>query len=123
MSNTNCFIENLQQENQRSSKALFEKTVSVAHALQIQTSPEGYNSGRKYLLQTETDNERDQLVHYLKRLVKRTSKELISSFKRRQKHVKKIYNSNVVQSIAALLIFLVSVAMPSNAHIFKIELN
>ncbi len=100
-------IENLQQGNQKSSSVLFEKAVSVVNALQIQTMPEGYNSGRKYLLQTETENDRDQLVQNLKRLVKRASKEVISSFKRRQMYVRRIYNSNAVQSIAALLIFLV----------------
>jgi hypothetical protein len=100
-------IENLQQENQKSSLALFEKAVSVENAIQIQTAPEGYNSGRKYLVQTDTENERDKLVHNLKRRVKHASKELISSFKRRQMYVKKIYNSNAVQGFAALLIFMV----------------
>jgi hypothetical protein len=107
-------IENLQQDrNQKSSSVLFEKAVSVVNALQIQTAPEGYNSGRKYFLQTETESERDQLVHDLKRRVKRASKELISSFKRRQMYVKRIYNSNVVQSFAALLIFLVQSVLTS----------
>ncbi len=100
-------IANLQQDIQQSSSALFEKAVSVDNVLQIQTTPEGYNSGRKYLLQTETEAERDKLVHDLKRRVKRASKEVISSFKRKQLYVKRIYNSNVVQSFAALLIFLV----------------
>ncbi len=100
-------IENFQQDIQKSSSALFEKAVSVDNALQIQTTPEGYNSGRKYLLQTETEAERDRYVHDLKRLVKHASKELISSFKRKQMYVKRIYNSNAVQSFAALLIFLV----------------
>ncbi len=100
-------VENLQQENQKASSAIFEKSVSVLNALQIQTTPEGHNSGRKYLFQTETETERDQLVQDLKRRVKSASQELISTFKRRQINLKRIYNSNAVQSIAALLIFLV----------------
>ncbi len=100
-------IDNLQQVNLNSSLELLEKSVSILNALQIQTTPEGHNSGRKYLLQTDAETERDQLVQDIKRRVKNASKELISASKRRQMYVKRIYNSNAVQSIAALLILLV----------------
>jgi hypothetical protein len=111
-------IENLEQNQQRSSKLLFEKTVNVSNALQIQTIPDGYNSGRKYLIQAENEDERNRLVIDFKRHVKRASIEQISDFQRRQKLVRKIYNSNIVQSFAALLIFMACAAnhQPQNTH-------
>ena len=107
-------IENLEQDSQKSSKILFEKVVSVNNALQIQTIPDGYNSGRKYFLQAESETERNQLASKLKRLVKIASTELVPPYERRKLLVKGIYNSNFVQGFAALLIILVSVA-----HQFK----
>jgi hypothetical protein len=102
-------IENLDHDidHRGASNVLFEKAVSVSHALQIQTVAEGHNSGRKYFLQADTDTQRNQLVAELKRLVRRASTELISSFKRKKMRVRKIYNSDYVQSFAALLILMV----------------
>ena len=101
-------IETLDQGDQRSSsKLIFEKSVSVSNALQIQTITDGHNSGRKYFLQADTDVQQNQLVTELNRLARRASTELISSSKRRQMYVKRIYNSNAVQSVAALLIVMV----------------
>jgi hypothetical protein len=101
-------IENVHQdESLKSSTVLFDTIVSFANALQIQTTPNGHNSGRKYFLQTETETERDQLMHDLRHRVKHASNMLISSFRRSQMRVRKIYNSVVVQSIAAFLIILV----------------
>ncbi len=107
-------VEHLEQDSEKSSKILFDKVVSVSNALQIQTIPDGYNSGRKYFLQTETEIERDQLASNLTRLVKIASTDLVSPHERRKILVKGIYNSNLVQGIAALLIILVR-----NAHQFK----
>jgi hypothetical protein len=108
-----------QDESVESGTVLFDtlKTVSFANAFQIQTTPDGYNSGRKYLFQAETETERDQLVHDLRCRVKHASNLLISSFRRSQIRVRRIYNSVVVQSIAAFLIVLVCLFV----HIFAIR--
>ncbi len=104
-----CGIDNLDHEvDQRGSSTLqLEKAVNALHALQIQTVPEGHNSGRKYFLQADTELQRNELMTQLKSLVDRASTESISSFKRRQMVIKRVYNSNMVQSIAALLIVMV----------------
>lgn len=105
-------IENLDHGDQLStSKLIFEKSVSVSNALQIQTASDGHNSGRKYFLQADTEEQRNQIVTELRRLVRRASTELISSSKRRQIYVRRIYNSKAVQSVAALLILLVRPAI------------
>ncbi len=100
-------IEKLEHDRKNSTKILFDKVVSVNNALQIQTVPDGYNSGRKYFLQAESEAERDQVASNLTRLVKSASTELISTHERRKMLVKEIYNSNTVQAFAALLIILV----------------
>jgi hypothetical protein len=106
-------IENIDHRHFNSSKRLFEQDVHIEHALTIQTTPSGYNSGRKYIVQAASEDERNQLVVDIKRLVQLASSKAISGFKRRQSFVRNLYNSNVVQSIASLLIALVRTVLSS----------
>ncbi len=102
-------VQNLVQNssNFKSSKRLFEQAMIIDHGIEIHTAPDGYNSGRKYILQVDSETELNQLVVDIKRLANRASKKTTSAFQRRKMLVRRVYNSNAVQSIASLLIALV----------------
>jgi hypothetical protein len=116
-------IESLEQNHFNSSKRLFEQDVRIDHALSIQTIPAGYNSGRKYVLQAESETARNKLVVDIKRLVQLATTNTVSDFKRRQLFVKRYYNSNAVQSIASLLIALVRSSLKLKPIPLEVMLN
>ncbi len=86
--------------------ASLETAVDFSRSFQIRTIPDGYNSGRKYFLQVESDSVCSDLVSTLQDLVRMAVLRSKSPGQRRQELIKKIYNSNVFQSCAAVLIIL-----------------
>ena len=85
-----------------------ERAENFEHSFQIRTIPDGHNSGRKYILQAENDLERNKFIAHISSLTKLAKMAEESPFNRTQKFVKKIYNSDAIQGIAASLIVLVS---------------
>ena len=81
-----------------------ERTKNV---LQIETSPEGYNSGRPYQIQTKNGQDFRALFEDLNKLsaTAREEAEKKSKFKKLQGRVGQIFNSNPVQQFLALMIF------------------
>jgi hypothetical protein len=84
-----------------------ESAIDFSRSLQIRTIPDGYNSGRKYFLQAGDDSVCVNLVSTLQSLVRSAVFRSKSPGQRRQELVRRIYNSNAFQSIAAVLIILV----------------
>ena len=74
--------------------------------LQIETTPEGYNSGRPYQIQTKSGQDFRSLLDDLTKLsaTAREEAEKKSRFKKLQSKVGKVFNSNYMQQFLALLI-------------------
>ena len=87
-----------------------ETAVDFSRSFQIRTDPNGFNAGRKYYLQAENDAECMRLVSVLRNFARSAVNQSKSPGQRRQEFVRMIYNSNAFQSLAAVLIILVSVA-------------
>ena len=77
------------------------------NVLQIETTPEGYNSGRPYQIQAKNGQDFRTLIEDLTRLstIAREEAEKKSKFKKLQMRVGKVFNSNLVQQFFALMIF------------------
>jgi hypothetical protein len=80
---------------------------SNKNQLQIETSKEGYNSGRTYLIEATSAQEFRVLYDALNKLstVAREEAEAKSKFKKTQDKVGKVFNSDIVQRILAIMIF------------------
>uniref|UniRef100_A0A7S0MVB5 EF-hand domain-containing protein n=2 Tax=Cryptomonas curvata TaxID=233186 RepID=A0A7S0MVB5_9CRYP len=77
-----------------------------SHALQISTIKDGHNSGRAYYLRVESQEKMETLMRFLQKSSKaaRRRVEAQSFFRKSQHTVRKIYESNVVQGLIAVLI-------------------
>jgi hypothetical protein len=73
----------------------------------IETSPEGYNSGRIYQVEANSSQNFRVMVDDLTRLsvIAREEAEAKSRFRKTQEKVGKVFNSDVVQRILAIMIF------------------
>jgi hypothetical protein len=89
-----------------------ENAVDFSRSFQIRTIPNGYNAGRKYFLQAERDEICSDLVSTLHNFVRSAVLRSKSPGQRRQDLVRRIYNSNTIQSLAAVLIILVGKTDP-----------
>ena len=87
--------------------AALETAVDFSRSFQIRTIPDGYNSGRKYFLQAESDIVCSNLVSTLQGFVRSAVFRSKSPGQRRQELIWRIYNSNFFQSLAAVLIIMV----------------
>ena len=60
--------------------------VKFRHAFQLRTQPEGYNSGRQYIIQARTEEERHKIVNDLIKLSKIASDKFLakSQFRKTQ---------------------------------------
>jgi hypothetical protein len=85
-----------------------------SHALQISTMKDGHNSGRAYYLRVESQEKMETLMKFLQKSSKaaRRRVEAQSFFRKSQYEVRKIYESNVVQGLIAVLIAAVREATP-----------
>ncbi len=74
--------------------------------LEIETHPEGYNSGRIYRIRAASANDFRIILDNLARLsvMARDEADAKSKFKKSQQRVGEIFNSNIIQRIIALLI-------------------
>ena len=80
---------------------------SNKNQFQIETSPQGYNSGRAYLVEANSAQNFRILVEDLTKLstVAREEAEAKSRFKKIQDKVGKVFNSDIIQRILAIMIF------------------
>jgi hypothetical protein len=83
---------------------------SNKNVLQIETSPEGYNSGRPYQIQAATGQDFRALLEDFTKLslAAREEAEAKSRFRKLQDKVGKVFNSDFTQRFLAILIFAVS---------------
>jgi hypothetical protein len=98
-----------EQENQSQANiASLETVASTLSAFQIRTIPTGYNCGRKYCLQADSDDQCEELIKLLDKLAvaARRRKEAKTAIQRSQDSVRAVYNSTPFQMSSALLIFL-----------------
>jgi hypothetical protein len=109
-------IDSMQEVDQNDiSKNNFEAAVDFTHAFQIRTKRDGYNAGRKYFVQANSDQELAQLVAEISRVAKVAAEREAarSKWERMQKKVQKIYNHSWFQGVAAFLIIAVLSYMPT----------
>ena len=78
--------------------------------LQIATSPTGYNSGRSYMLRTDSAVTQEDTILLLSKLSKDAKKRAAAStlFRKLQRKVKKFYERDFCQGFVALIIMMVS---------------
>ena len=91
---------------QQQPKNSFEKAIDFTHAFQIRTVPDGQNAGRKYFLRAESDEQVAALTRQLSQLSRVASDKAASRSRwaKAQRTVRAAYTSDLVQSVAALLI-------------------
>ena len=79
-------------------------------ALQIATRRDGYNSGRSYYLQAETQSQMDGLRSKIQAnaMAARKRAEAANLFRRCQGHTRRVYEASAVQGLIALIIVAVS---------------
>ncbi len=87
--------------------AALETALDFSRSLQIRTIPNGFNSGRKYFLQAESETLCSNLIFTLQGFVGSAIFRSRSPGQHRQELIRRIYNSNSFQSFAAVLIILV----------------
>jgi hypothetical protein len=85
-------------------------TSEVKNAIKISTAEDGYNSGREYLLQTESADRCIKMSKELERLSKAARDRFAfnSKWNRVQEKMRIVYSSNLVQGFVGTLIILVS---------------
>ena len=90
-------------------KSNFESSLDFTYAFQIRTKKDGFNAGRKYFIQTDSDEVMDELIAEISQIAKAISKRLAtkSKWSKVQKRVRRVYNSRVFQGVAAFLIIAV----------------
>ncbi len=95
-------------------KNSFETSIDLSHAFQIRTIKNGFNAGRKYIIQTSSDDVMTELVDEISELVRVITERQATKSKWRkiQKRVRRIYNSSLFQGIAAFLIIAVTFLYP-----------
>jgi hypothetical protein len=108
-------IDTMQDVDQNDiSKNNFESAVDFTNAFQIRTKKDGFNAGRKYFIQANSEEELTQLVaeitHVAKVAVEREAAR--SKWERMQTRVQIFYNNSWFQGIAAFLI----IAVPFLCH-------
>ena len=84
-----------------------ESAESSKNQFQIETSPQGYNSGRAYQVEANSAQNFRILLEDLAKLsaAAREEAEAKSKFKKTQERVGKVFNSDIVQRILAIMIF------------------
>jgi hypothetical protein len=87
----------------------FEASVDFSHAFQIRTRKDGFNAGRKYFVQTSSDDTMTELIDEISQISKAIAEKLATKSKwgKIQKKVRRIYNSSKFQGAAAFLIIAV----------------
>jgi hypothetical protein len=82
------------------------------------TEEEGYNSGRKYYIQANSDTERREIIEMLTKVFKaaKKAKELQSRYARVKEKLHRITSSNQFQYFFAMLILAVSPPNPLLSH-------
>jgi hypothetical protein len=80
---------------------------SNKNQFQIETSPQGYNSGRIYQIEANLPQSFRVLLEDLTKLsaAAREEAEAKSRFKKTQEKVGKVFNSDIVQRVLAIMIF------------------
>ncbi len=91
--------------------------VSIKNVLEIETNPEGYNSGRAYRIKAKSALDFRKIFDDLTQLSAnaREGAQAKSKFKKSQERVGKVFNSNPFQRFLAILIFAVR-----NSHTDKL---
>ena len=87
--------------------------------LQVATNPQGYNSGRSYMLRSGSSSTRDDILSLLSQLSKHAKKraKARTGFQMLQVKVKKYYEKDFCQSFIALIIMTASAPPSPNPKI------
>jgi hypothetical protein len=90
--------------------------------LQIKTAPEGFNSGRTYYIQSNSEMHRDEIVDDLTKIAKHSSARKIaaSRFRASQLALKRVYDSSPAQIFVGLLILSVRMISLSIADFCRV---
>jgi hypothetical protein len=94
------------------------KKTTVAEELMIETHPDGYNSGRIYYLQAESNAMCQKIIQKLKQYcaAARERAHARTAMAQAQQHVGKLYRSKIFQNIVAFLIIAVRQKNISGQH-------
>jgi hypothetical protein len=107
-------VESLDQKDvqQQQPQNNFEKTIDFTYAFQIRTLPDGENAGRKYFLRAESDEQVIIITKELAQLSRIAADKAASRSRwaKAQRIVRAVYTSDMVQSVAAMLIIGVRLA-------------
>ncbi len=87
----------------------YEAAIDFTHAFQIRTDKNGQNSGRKYVIRADSDQQADLIVSELNNLSRIAAEQAAarSRWGRVQSRVRKVYDSSVFQGISAIFIVVV----------------
>jgi hypothetical protein len=98
------------------SKSNFESAVNFTHAFQIRTKKDGFNAGRKYFIQANSDEELTQLVDEISKvaIIAAEREAARSKWEKIQLDVREFYNASWLQGAAAFLIIAVQIAVLQN---------
>ncbi len=99
-------LDQSHQKDQQQPKNSFEMIIDFTFNFQIRTQPEGQNAGRKYFLRAESDEQVTALTKELIQLSQIAADKAAarSRWRKTQRIVRTVYTSNIVQSVAAMLI-------------------
>jgi hypothetical protein len=88
-----------------------------AQELMIETHPDGYNSGRIYYLQAESNAMCQKIIQKLKQYcaAARERANAQTAMAQAQQHVRKMYRSKIFQNLVAFLIIAVRQSKPSRS--------
>jgi hypothetical protein len=88
----------------------FETSVDFSNAFQIRTKKNGFNAGRKYIVQSNSDSMMNELITEMSEIIRVISEKLATKTKwgKVQKRVRRIYDSSLFQGSAAFLIVAVN---------------
>jgi hypothetical protein len=91
------------------------RETSTRVVLQIETIPEGYNSGRIYRIRFKTPRDFDATIILITRLAAtaRERAEAKTRFRKSQDSVNRIFSSNLLQRFLAILIAAVTYSSPA----------
>jgi hypothetical protein len=109
-----------------SSENTFEVAVDNSNAIQIRTSKDGHNAGRKYCLQASSAEELADILSELRLLTHRAIKRAAtrSKWSKLQERVRRVYNSGWFQGVAAFLIIAVRArSAPSSLGTYIADLD
>ncbi len=105
---------NATDDSDESKNNNFEASLDFSNAFQIRTKKNGFNAGRKYIIQTSSETAMTELIAEISELMRAISERMATKSKwgKIRKRVGRIYNSSLFQGAAAFLIIAVNFLSP-----------